>query len=45
MNNLLEDLIYKDCLVYIDNIIIFSTSLEEHILSLNKVFQKQGRTL
>jgi len=40
MDNLLEDLIYKDCLVYLDDIIIFSTSLEEHILSLKKVFQK-----
>jgi len=38
MNNLLEDLIYKDFLVYLDDIIIFSTSLEEHILSLNKIF-------
>jgi len=40
MNNLLEDLIYKDCLVYLDDIIICSTSLEEHIISLKKVFQK-----
>jgi len=40
MNNLLEDLIYKDCLVYLDDIIIFFTSLEEHILSLKKEFQK-----
>jgi len=38
MNNLLEDLIYKDCLVYLDDIIIFSTSLD--ILSLKKVFQE-----
>jgi len=40
MNNLLKDLIYKDCLVYLDDILIFSTSLEEHILSLKMVFQK-----
>jgi len=40
MNNLLEDLIYKDCLVYQDDITIFSTSLGEHILSLKKEFQK-----
>jgi len=45
MNNLLENLISKDCLVYQDDIKNFSTSLEEHILSLIKVFQKQGRTL
>jgi len=40
MNNLLEDLIYKDCLVYLDDITVYSTSLEEHILSLKKVFEK-----
>jgi len=40
MKNVLEDLIYKDCLVYVDDIIIFSTSLEEHILSLKKVLKK-----
>jgi len=39
MNNLLEDLIYKDCLVYMDDIIVYSTSLEEHI-SLKRVFNK-----
>jgi len=26
MNNLLEDLIYKDCLVYLDDIIVYSTT-------------------
>ncbi|XP_044572124.1 uncharacterized protein LOC123257372, partial [Drosophila ananassae] len=40
LNNLLEDLIYQHCLVYMDDIIIFSTSLEEHILSIKKVFSK-----
>lgn len=40
MNNLLEDLIFKDCLVYLDDIIIYSTSLEEHISSISKVFSK-----
>jgi len=39
--NLLEDLIYKDCLVYLDDITVYSTSLEEHILPLKKVFEKQ----
>jgi len=39
-NNLFEELIYKDCLVYLDAIIIFSTSLEKHILTLKKVFEK-----
>ena len=36
MNNLLEDLIFTDWLVYLDDIIIFSTSLEEHLLSLKR---------
>jgi len=40
MNNLLEDLICKDCLVYLDDIIVYSTWLEEHILSIKKVFEK-----
>jgi len=40
INILLEDLIFKDYLVYLDDIIIFSTSLEEPILSLKKVFLK-----
>lgn len=40
MNNLLEDLIYKDCLVYLDDIIVYSTSLDEHMMSLKKVFTK-----
>lgn len=40
MNNLLQNLIYKDCLVYLDDIIIYSTSLVEHILSLRKVYTK-----
>jgi len=40
MNNLLADLIYKNCLVYMDDIIVYSTSLEEHIMSLRKVFLK-----
>jgi len=40
INNLLEELIHKDCLVYLDDIIIFSTSLENHILLLPKVFEK-----
>jgi len=40
MNNLLADLIYKNFLVYMDDIIVYSTSLEEHIMSLRKVFSK-----
>jgi len=36
MNNLKEEFVYKDCLVYKDNIIIFTTSLKEHMLSLKR---------
>lgn len=42
MNIILGDLIGKDCLVYLDDIIIFSTSLQEHINSMERVF---GRLL
>lgn len=38
MDNVLRDLIGKICLVYLDDIIIFSTSLQEHIDSLRQVF-------
>lgn len=40
MNNVLSDLINKICLVYLDDIIVFSTSLHEHLESLTKVFQR-----
>lgn len=40
MDNVLGDLIGKICLVYLDDIIIYSTSLQEHIESLEKVFAK-----
>lgn len=40
MNNVLSDLINTICLVYLDDIIIFSTSLQEHTESLIKVFQR-----
>lgn len=39
MNNILKDFIGKICHVYLDDIIIFSTSLEEHIISVRKIFQ------
>lgn len=38
MDNVLRDLVGKICLVYLDDIIIFSTSLQEHIENLEKVF-------
>lgn len=40
MNNILGDLLGKVCLVYLDDIIVFSTSLEEHINSLRLVFNR-----
>lgn len=40
MNTVLDELIGKDCLVYLDDIVVFSTSLQEHISSLDKVFKK-----
>lgn len=38
MDNVLRDLIGKVCLVYMDDIIIYSTSLQEHLVNLRKVF-------
>ena len=40
MDNVLKDLQGKICLVYMDDIIVFSTSLQEHISNLKAVFQK-----
>lgn len=40
MNNILRPLLNKNCLVYMDDIIVFSTSLEKHLQSLHAVFTK-----
>lgn len=40
MRDVLKQFIGKICYVYLDDIIIFSTSLEEHICSLEKIFQR-----
>jgi len=40
MNNILRPLLYKHCLVYLDDIIVFSSSLDEHLNSLQLVFNK-----
>lgn len=40
MDNVLKELQGTICLVYLDDIIIFSTSLQEHIENLKKVFHK-----
>lgn len=39
MNEILRDFINKICVVYLDDILIFSTSLQEHISSIRKIFQ------
>lgn len=40
MDNVLKDLQGKICLVYMDDIIIFSTSLQEHITNIKTVFSR-----
>jgi hypothetical protein len=40
MDNVLKDLQGKVCFVYMDDIIIFSTSLQEHTSNLRLVFEK-----
>ena len=39
MNNVLHEHINKICVVYMDDILVFSTSLQEHTDSLNKIFE------
>lgn len=40
MDNVLRGLINVNCLVYLDDIIIFSTSLTEHLANIRKVFNR-----
>lgn len=40
MDNVLKELVGKICLVYLDDIIIFATSLQEHMDNLEKVFER-----
>lgn len=40
MDNILHDLLGTICLVFIDDLIVFSTSLQEHVESLDKVFSR-----
>lgn len=40
MNTVLDGLIGKNCLVYLDDIVVFSTSLQEHMTSLEEVFKR-----
>lgn len=40
MNSVLREYINKICVVYMDDILIFSTSITEHIASINIIFKK-----
>lgn len=40
MDNVLRDLQNTVCLVYLDDIIVFSVSLQEHMVNLEKVFKR-----
>lgn len=40
MNSVLREHINKICIVYLDDILIFSTSIQEHIVNINKIFKK-----
>lgn len=40
MDNILRGLQNQICLIYLDDIIVFSTSLQEHMVNLEKVFQR-----
>ncbi|KAG5862547.1 hypothetical protein JTB14_025219 [Gonioctena quinquepunctata] len=44
MDHVLKGLQGHLCLVYMDDIIIFSTSLQEHIINIKKVFQRLQET-
>ena len=38
MNNVLREHVNKICVIYMDDILVFSTSLQEHISNLEKIF-------
>lgn len=40
MDNVLRNLLGKNCLVYMDDIICYSVSLQEHMASLGKIFEE-----
>ena len=40
MNIVLGDMLWKEALVYLDDILVFSKTLDEHIFKLNKLFDK-----
>lgn len=40
MHKVLSDLMYKICMVYLDDIIVFSTNFEEHIEDVTRIFSR-----
>lgn len=40
MNHVLQPFMNNICVVYLDDILIFGTSLQEHIISIQKIFNK-----
>ena len=40
MEHVLQEELWKFCLIYIDDIIIFSSGFEEHLQHIDKVFQR-----
>lgn len=40
MNSILKEYINKICIVYLDDILIFSTSLDEHLINLRKILKR-----
>jgi hypothetical protein len=40
MDNILREFLGKNCVIYLDDILVYSTSLQEHIEVLDKIFKK-----
>jgi len=40
MSEIFKDMVFKDLVIYIDNIIIFSDTYDEHVATLQKVLQR-----
>jgi len=43
MHRVLGDLIYQSCMVYLDNIIVFSTHFESHVEDLRQIFGRLSK--
>ena len=43
MEGVLAELLFKECLVYIDDVMVYSSKFEEHIERLHHVFDKLSR--